>query len=269
MSMTANPPSFGPFRLIRRLRPCDLGERYLAVHEEHQSSHTVYRLGPFHGMAERRRWVEAMGRLNELNAPHIQRFDRYCLDSAGFGWAVTEYTGNQRGLVHLPDLLAAKGERFGIAESQRCLGQLLEAFIAGQSAGINHGPLTPMQVLVDPRGSQRVQLFAVARRIEGLVDGSAELARDEVRSVAALGYRVLTGLDAEGSWIPPSRLVRRLDRAWDRWFEWALEAHGGPDSAQQALDAMPTRGGQLPEPDGAPKPAVRTVVRRLRGSRRG
>ncbi|MEM1330175.1 MAG: hypothetical protein AAGG07_06415 [Planctomycetota bacterium] len=266
MTTSASTPRFGPFRLIRRLRPCGIGERYLAVHDEHQSSHTVYRLGPFHGLAERRRWVEAMDRLASTNAAHVQSFEKYCLDDTGHGWAVADYTGNQRGLVQLSDLLAAKGGRFGVAEAERCIRQLLQAFSAGQEAGINHGPLNEADVLVDPRGSQRVQLFGVRRRLEGLMDGAEELGRDEVRSVAALGYRVMTGLEADEPLIGASRLVKRLDRAWDGWFDAMLDPTLCPDRAADAAAMLP--GGELQPPTTEGPPArVRTVVKRLRNAR--
>lgn len=274
---------FGPFQIVRPLRPCALGERWLALHERDQSSHTVYRLGPFHDKAERRRFLHAVSPLaGTIESPcpgHVLPIEHYAFDHRGYGWAVTPYTGNQHGLVTLADLIRAKAGQFEPAEASRVIQQLLTAFEGVDCHEIHHGPIEPAEILVDTRGRLLIELFGVGRKVAGLGSGNEELTRDEIRSVAALGYQLMTGLPAEEPRIAASRLNRRIDKAWDEWFELALDPQGGFDTAADALAVLPGAAqpsdqqieakpaGEEPAPSGKQgSPVVRAVLRRFRSA---
>lgn len=261
MDTQPDPTDLGPYQIVRRLRTGFDAECWLALHERH-TSHALYRFGPFRDKAERRRFVEALEAVSPLHHTHILPIDQYSLDDAGWGWVVTPFTGNQQGLVRLSGLVQAKGGRLGPTEGERCVTQLLEAYAYGHANGADHGPIAPDQVLVDTRGSVWIELFGLRRRLEGLARADRELVRDSMRSVVELGYWLLTGLPAEEPRIRASRLVRRLDKRWDEWFETGLEPTGGFASGDEALAALPgARKGQGVEPA---RPRVRSVIGRLR-----
>jgi len=252
----------GRYRLLRKLRPGATSERWLGLHTQDQTSHTLHRIGPYHGQTERRRFSLALEPVVGVHIDHCLPIERFCLDHAGFGWIVTPYTGAQTGLVHLGDIVNHKGGRLTPHETDRALRQILDAYISAHARQLHHGPVATEQVLVDTRGSQMIELFGIARRLGGLTIGNEELVRDEVRSVAELGYRLLTGIDAGVPLIAPSKLVRRLDRAWDAWFDEAFDPALGFATPTQALEALPsTRSVEAGE-----APVPRTVIDRIRGA---
>ncbi|MBX3363987.1 MAG: hypothetical protein KF866_04410 [Phycisphaeraceae bacterium] len=257
---------FGPYRLARPLVSHELAERWLALHVRQQSSHVVYRFAPFADRAESRRFLRAFEKLSEVKSEHLLPAEQVSFDSAFRGWLVTPYTGNQEGLLTLSRLLDLKGGQMGAFEAERAISQVLDAVGNAQSHGLFHGPVKADEILVDRHGALHIDLYGVRRAIRGQGEG-VDLARDEIRGVAVLGYTLLTGLEPGPSLIAPSRVARRLDRAWDDWFEEALDPSGGFVTAAQAREALPTSR-RTSERQSLPTTAnpVRVVLNRFRSS---
>ncbi len=258
-----DPGSFGPFELVQTLQAHPLAGRWLALDRRDHTSHVVYRFGPFFDGTDRRRFLGAASAWAGVQHLHVQRLEHYGLDSAGYGWLVAPYAGNQHGLVTLADLLEVKGGRLGTLEAERCVRHLLEAYEAGHARGLSHGPISAGDAMVDTRGCVTIELFGFARGLEGLGRGNAELIGDEIRSVASLAYTMLTGLAADEPRIPASRLVKRLDRRWDDWLQQGLEPTGGFASASEALAALPSARRDADSPVVQSTPRVRAVLSRL------
>jgi len=194
-----------------------------------------------------RRFVESIQNLSPVSHPHILPIEQFTLDKGGAGrggdgaWIVTPYTGNLEGLVTLSALLEDKGGQMTPGESERALIQLLEASEYAHAAGFHHGPMSIEEVLVDRRGSLAIELYGLRRLLNG--PGSVpvmEVERDEVRSIVEIGYKLLTGLSAEEPRIRADRLIQRLDRRWDDWFDQGLDPMAGFLSAGEALAALPS-----------------------------
>lgn len=250
---------FGPYRLVRRLAPSASAERWMALHVRSQTSHIVHRFFTCRDRAERRRFLDAFESMAQLHHPHLLRIEQFSFGSAGRPWGVTPYPGNQDGLVTLAQLAELKGGRLGEFESQRAIEQILGAAAFAHKRGIIHGVLTADEILVDRHGALLVEHYGLSRLIEPSPTPADEAIFDEVRSIAALGYTLMTGLTPNTALIAPSRVNRRIDRLWDSWFARALDAGADFDSAQTALDALQ---GRAPEPD-QPGP-VKVVLRKLR-----
>ncbi|GIW73849.1 MAG: hypothetical protein KatS3mg103_0371 [Phycisphaerales bacterium] len=99
---------------------------------------------------------------------------------------------------------------------------------------------------MDRCGTAMIEMLGVARSLEGLVGFSTEVQRDEIRSVVELGFTCLTGHDAATVGLPASKLVRRLDPAWDDFFAHGLDPIEGFDTAEQAIEALPSSGFDRP-----------------------
>ncbi len=230
-------------------------ERFLALHENNQTSHVAYRFAPMRGKAEEARLVAAVESASLLDHPHALRIEQFTFDMAGHGWVITPYPGDADGIRTLGRLLREKGGQMRPIEAERAMSQLLSVVAMAQGgsslqppmngdgsmpprAAPCHGPLSMNQILVDRRGSLLVELYGLARALEQVGRPSLESMRDEVRSVVEIGYELVTGLRAEHPLIPASRLVRNLDARWDRWLMRGLDPSGGFDSAEAALCAL-------------------------------
>ncbi|MCB9846631.1 MAG: protein kinase family protein [Phycisphaeraceae bacterium] len=255
---------FGPYQLVRPLEPSSVAERWLALHVRWQSSHVVHRLDACRDRGERRRMVSAFETVAALNHPHILRVEQFSFGARGCGWLVTPYTGSPAGLLTLAGLVELKGGRLGEFESQRMLEQLLDASACAHEAGHANGRLDPGGVLVDRSGSVLIEHYGLAPLLLRDPPRFDDLAGDELRSIASIGYRALTGLTASEPLIRPSRVLKRLERGWDEWFETALDSSGGFGSIRDAIEALPTNPrGQL-RARAAERGSVRVVLRRLR-----
>lgn len=261
------PAFFGPYQLVRQLGSAGVVERHGAIHVRRQTSHLIYRFGEMHDRVERRRLNQAFELLAGFKHPHAMPIEHFAFGAQGRGWLVSTYPGNQDGLVTLSNLLELKGGRLGEFEAERAIGQLLSLVQAGHDRGLHHEPLTIGEVLVDRSGALVVELFGfrhvLASRGVPAAGFDPMLAREELRGVAELGYLLLTGLELSDSAIPPSRLLRKLDRAWDEWFEAATDPSGGYQSAAEAAEALPSSR-RLAEPPTPPANKVRVVLDRFR-----
>ncbi len=235
---------FGPYRLVRRLADSTMAERWLALHERALSSHVVHRFQPCPDKASQRRVMGAIEQGLALSGPHLLPIELFSLSISQRPCAVTPYTGNHEGLLTLADLLRAKGGQMAPPEAERAMLHILEAARFAQRAGAVHGEIGWHEVMVDRHGSCAIEFYGLARRLRsgaGFAGGGAtEARRDEVRSIVEMGYRLVTGLDPKEPRIPATRLVKRLDRAWDEFFEAGLDAADGFASAADAIEALPS-----------------------------
>lgn len=265
MTERDQPVLFGPYRVVRELPSSRVGPRWVAINERTGENRAVYRVATCRDHVERRRLLAAIEREGLVSHPHLLTVEKFSLDASGVLWAVAPYRGNQEGLVLLPELVEANGGRLAPIEAERALEQLLDAITFAHEHGLHHGPIEDDEILVDRHGSVWIELYALPRLLDGFDASNEFLIRDEVRSVVALGYRLVTGLPAEEPRMPAARMFKKLDRAWDRWFDRGLDASGGFDSAAEALAALPSRGGPADAPVVATRP-VRGVLARFRRS---
>ncbi len=264
---TVDRPRLGRYILTRPVATGPLADRWLCVHQDDQTSHVAYRFPVCHDKPEQRRFVDAVQRVSALEHPHILRIEQFFFDVAGRPWIVTPFTGDVDGLVTLSWLLRDKGGEMHPDEAERALTQLLEACACANDADIHHGPISMHEILVDRSGSLSIELYGLNRGLRGLLQGNAELVRDEVRSIVELGYQLITGLRTEEPVIPAGRLVKRLDPAWDAWLDEGLDPTLGFDTADEALAALPSRVAMKPVKRQSSL-AVRTVFDRFRTTKR-
>jgi|SoiMethySBSTD1v2_1073268.scaffolds.fasta_scaffold477970_1 serine/threonine protein kinase len=253
----------GPYQLVRQLEGSVPAERWLAFNQSDQTTHVAYRFKLSQDKSEQRRFIAAVEAMSPLSHPHLLPIEQFSLVVGGGAWIVTPYTGSHDGLVTLSALVRDKGGRLEPQETERALIQLLEAMEHAHSEGHVHGALRAEEILVDRRGSLSVELYGLRRRL-GAMGGTAasEVIRDEVRSLVGLGYWLLTGLPAEDPRIEAGRLIPRLDRRWDDWFNEGLDPLGGFATAGETLAGLPgiRRGVEGRERVGP----VRTVLGRMR-----
>jgi hypothetical protein len=241
-------------------------DRFLALHEDNQTSHVAYRFGPLGGKAEEARLVAAVESASLLDHPHTLKIQQFTFDITGQAWVITPFSGDADGLRSLNRLLREKGGQMSPTEAEQAVRQLLEVIalahgggmlqpppsglvdgfgLAGGSAGLAravpcHGPISMDEVLVDRRGSLLIELYGLARALHDGQRATMESLRDEIRSVVEIGYQLITGLRAEHPLIPAGRLVRRLDAKWDEWLNRGLDPSAGFDTADAALMALPS-----------------------------
>jgi serine/threonine protein kinase len=233
----------GPFHLARPLEPSDFGARWLARHIEQQTDWTLHEFGPVLEKSERvmvLSWLECAESWDQAHLPAIRRIDNPYSSAI---WAAEPFFGSEDGLLTLERLIGLKGGRMSPHEVERAMAHVFDAMRYAHARGVCHGPATADELLIDRHGSVTVDLFGLKRRMAGLVEMDEEIVRDEVRSVAMIGYRALTGLPAEEPRIRASRLVKRLDRVWDEWFDSALDPALGFASADEAIAALPSQSG--------------------------
>lgn len=257
---------FGPYRLIRPLTPIVGWERWLALHEIADTDHVVYRHPAVHDAAERRRLLAQVAPLASVRHPHLLEIEAYSFDDAGRLCMVTTYTGNQEGLVTLEDLSQRRSGRLDATEVARCVEHLLEGVDAGRRAGLSHGRIDPERVLVDRRGSLRVELFGLPRADAIPAGNPSE--NDEVRSVAELAVWLLTGLPFDLAPASLSRIAGKSVRGLEAWIRAAIDPIDGYDSAAAALGDLPARTDiavPFAQPTSVrPKAGFSTVLRRFR-----
>lgn len=260
----------GPYRITAPLEHGPTSERWLAIHEQAHSTHVAHRFRTGGDASLASRVHQAATALRDLAHPHLLPVEACIVGPAASTWIISPFTGGHDGLITLETLRRDKGGRIPPAETERALMQILDAIEAAHEAGVLHGPLASSEILVDRRGSVLIELYGVRRWLARTTAPDAavpqreagEVIRDEVRSVVAIGYAMLTGLSADEPRLPASRLLDRLDRQWDRWIEDGLDPLGGYGCAAEALAALPTlrRAAEASTPAGR----VRSVLRQFR-----
>lgn len=238
----------GPYRLVNPLDAGPMADRWVALDERTLATHLAYRVRVRTDRGASRRFLAGVEALSQLKHPHILPVQTFVLGGGSpvggstppGAWVVAPFTGNLDGLVTLRSLLTQKGGRMAPVEVERALMQLLEATEYAHGLGHVHGPLLPEEVLVDPRGSVLIELYGLRRRVMTVMERSVDEAkRDEVRSIVAIGYELLTGVSPDEPLISASRLVPRLGRRWDEWFEMGLNPLSGFGSAGEASAMLP------------------------------
>jgi len=158
-------------------------------------------------------------------------------------WASAPYPGNHTTLVTLESLRVSKGGAFGVYEMGRAVEQLLEAVSASHRAGLVHGPIDGDGVLVSPRGTLLIELYGLDRALGDRPGPADHLRREEIRSVAELAWRLLTGAEASEREVFERQAARSQHREWIRWIGRALDPAVGFADADEAIDRLPSRGG--------------------------
>ncbi len=250
-------PRWACCTLLRRLEGGLANERgvkaWLGVHDGDQTSHVIYRFeDPADGTTGR---VQALADMAHAHLMEIEAFDA---DEVGRLRVRTSYTGNQQQWIRLGDVLEAKGGQLPHAEAERAVLHLLEASAHAHQRGMAHGEIAMSRVLVDRHGRVLVELYGFDRAVAGLEGTDSELKRDEVRSIAAIAYTLLTGLAPSEPLIAAGHLVKKLPTAWDAWLERGLNPSDGFDSAAEAIAALPAN---RPEEKVPTVRVVRSVLR--------
>ncbi|MCA9294093.1 MAG: protein kinase family protein [Phycisphaerales bacterium] len=190
-----------------------------------------------------KRLLGLLAPLRTIENAHILPISDVVLDGAGWHWVVTPYCGAADGLVTLANVVSAQPEgRLSAVEALHATRQLLLASEAAHVRGVVHGALDPEEVLVDRHGSIAIELYGLRRRMSGAGLWDANAAAHEVRSIAALSYRMVTGFAAPDHFVRASRVVRGLGERFDDWLALALDGPGFA-SVGDALSSLPGVGG--------------------------
>lgn len=231
-------PSLGPYVLTRELPARSDCERWLALHEVDQTSHLLYRFPVRREKLERRRFLDGVLACQRAAHAHALRIDQFSFSPDGRPWIVSAYPGDGGGIVNLAQLIRIKGGQLDPGEARRAVLHLLETSVALAHGGLVHGTIDAQHVLVDRHGSLLIELFGLARATSGTPDAAHHVIAEQVRSIVAIGYLLVTGLVAEEPMIPPSRLVKGLSPAMDRWLLDGLDPARGYDTPAQAIEAL-------------------------------
>ena len=227
----------------------------MALHEVDQTSHLLYRFPVRREKLERRRFLDGVLACQRVSHAHALRIDQFSFSPDGRPWIVSSYPGDGGGIVNLAQLIRVKGGQMDPAEARRAVLQLLDASLVMAGEGLVHGAIDARHVLVDRHGSLLIELFGLTRAISGTPDAAHHVIAEQVRSIVAIGYLLVTGLVAEEPMIPPSRLVKGLSPVMDRWLLDGLDPARGYDTPAQAIEAL-TSDTMAPEP--APMVVTRT-----------
>ncbi len=233
-----HPRQLGHFRLVRELPDSSVGQRWVGLHEHRRTNHLIYRLPACRDRGERRDMLELLDRASAIRHPHLLALEQYTFGSDGSPWIVAPYTGSQAGLTTLNDVLESKGGKMPVFEGERTLEHLLTGVALAHKGGVVHGPALDEELLVDRSGRLLIELYGLRRGLDRTGTSEREDARDEIRSIVQLGYRLITGLRPDEPMIPASRVVKRLEKRWDAWFERGLDPTDGFDSPEEALEAL-------------------------------
>ncbi|MEM1167457.1 MAG: hypothetical protein AAGI30_14365 [Planctomycetota bacterium] len=165
---------------------------------------------------------------------------------------VSPYAGIGEGLLTLDVLLRLKPDgRLAPVETRHMLAQMLAAMAHAHERGVSHGPVRYDEVIVDFKGSLKLELFGVKRSLEApRPPTDAEIAL-EVRSVVELAFQAVTGSRPSDGLRPAVRRMSKPDRALSDWLERGLHPQAGFDTAIQALRALPKAGADWREPKGS------------------
>jgi len=246
MSTPLRQEHFGPYKLVRTLGNAHGATRYAVLCSRTDTNYMLYRFEHITNVKERRALFNALLKMSTLKHAHLLNIESVSYDDNGRLCVVTPYTGNHDGLVTLDQLLNIRDGKLGEVESTRALGHLLDAIKHAHKREIFNGQLNPDDILVDRYGCLQIQLYGfetIAHRSISQTPTQREramLITDEIRSVVDLAYTMMTGLKATDDRIAPTRVIKKLDKNWDTWFDIGLDPIDGFDSLEHAINALPT-----------------------------
>lgn len=190
---------------------------------------------------EGKRFLELIAPIRVLEHAHILPICDAIVDRAGWHWLVSPYVGASEGLMTLDQVRKAKPTgRLSTFEVRTAVRQLFSAMASAHRRGVVNGGFSAKDILVDRHGSLLFELYGLQRRLSGdtPVPGSEDwnaIVRAELRAAVDVVYEALTGAAPMGERLPASRVVKKLDRSWDRWFELGLSESEGFDCPEEAL----------------------------------
>ncbi len=246
MSTALRQEHFGPYKLVRTLGYAHGATRYAVLCSRTDTNYMLYRFEHITNVKERRALFNALLKMSTLKHAHLLNIESVSYDDNGRLCVVTPYTGNHDGLVTLDQLLNIRDGKLGEVESTRALGHLLDAIKHAHKREIYNGQINPDDILVDRYGCLQIQLYGfetIAHRSINQNPTQSEramLITDEIRSVVDLAYTMMTGLKATDDRIAPTRVIKKLDKNWDTWFDIGLDPIDGFDSVEHAINALPT-----------------------------
>lgn len=243
MSNTLRSEYFGPYKVIRPVGMTLGVERFVVLCTKTDTNRLLYRFPNLPHHQQRRTLFDSMVTLSTLEHPHLLRIESASYDDRGRLCVITPYTGNHEGLVTLSDLIQQRGGKLGVIEAARAIEHLLEAAVYAHDKEVAHGPVEAGRLLVDRYGSIQTELYGYPAMATRDPKRHNTLVADEIRSIIELAYKLITGLPVSADRLAPTRLVRKLDRNWDLWFEIGLDPLDGFEDARHALNAMPTQDG--------------------------
>lgn len=243
MSTTLRSEFFGPYKLVRKLDQALGATRFIVLCSRTDTNYVLYRFAPTTNHIKRRSKFNHLLKLTTLDHSHILSLKSVTYDDHGRLCVITPYTGNHDGLVSLNDLIAQRNGEIGIIESARAIEHLLDATKYAHSKDLYHGTIDQSDILIDRYGCLQIQFYGFDRNKQNNDHSPIKQAikvADEVRSIVQVGYFMLTGINPSIDRIPPSRIIKKLDKAWDAWFEMGLDPIDGFESIEHAINALPT-----------------------------
>lgn len=233
-----SPLKHGPFVSVRSLKGVHGCDRVIMLHERQRTNHLLYRFGHIQDVIARRRVFDRFMRTARLAHPHILTVQHVSYDSTGRLCVITDYPGNQDGLVTLEDLLVTRGGTLGFSESVRLVEQLLHTSAHAEESGVLHGPFRSDELLVDRHGCTLVELFGLDHALHDSPD-KVGVRAEQIRSIAEIGSRIITGVEHDTPSIRVSQFGKKSDKAWDDWFRYALDPVEGFEAFDDAIASLP------------------------------
>jgi hypothetical protein len=238
-------PLIGGKRLVRPLGRHRFAERFLAFDIRRGVDCLLYLFNAPTDPGEAQLWQHLRAVVG-VRRPHTLHLEEIGRDGPGRCWAAAAYPGNHETLVTLASLRQTKAGVLSLPETARAVRQLLEAVAAAHAQGVYHGPITEAQVLVNPRGTLLIELYGLERAIERPTQID-ETRREELRSIAAIAWTLLTGLPAEEREVFAAPARGTTDRRWMDWIDRGLDPASGFADAEEAIAALPDNAPPAPE----------------------
>lgn len=214
------------------------------LHDRDRTNHLLYRFDHITDSVARRRVYDRFIKTAHLDHAHILKVQSVGYDDTGRLCVITDYPGNQEGLVTLGDLLESRGGRLEFNEAIHLMGQLLDSCVVASQQGVVHGPFSMDELLVDRHGCTLVELFGLRQALHNQYSIS-DARSEQTRSIIEIGFMLATGVSysdvvSSSDAARPSKFAKRSERLWDAWFALALDPVNGFETSQQAIDTMPT-----------------------------
>jgi len=233
---------FGPYKIIRSLGSAHGASRFVVLCNRTDTNYLLYRFEKNTNIKTKRTLFNALVKMSTLDHPHLLQIHSVSYDDHGNLCVITPYTGNHEGLVTIDDLLDIRDGKISVPEAVRAIQYLLDAIASAHQTKIFNGSINPQDILVNRHGSLQIQFYGFNTLTRPAPNPIAQsiLIADEIRSIAELGYTMMTGLSTRGDRIAPSRVIKKMDKNWDTWFELGLDPIDGFESIKHAINALPS-----------------------------